>query len=297
MTVALNRAEVRLRSALREFAALAPRAESQWTDSDDPRRPSAERPPRRLVAGALGAAALALTGALLVTHDAGPWTMRSPPLFVPTGVEVPLTATAPDDRPWEQPPLVVKAGSMAAVTVPGQGRLMTYVSVGEYRGHVVQESCVPGACAPFSGPRPSFVALTSSVENGTGSSNLWIWTGLPDGTAFVQLQGTNRLLWQRPESGMVAFPIDFELGRIDAVAFDAAGAQLATASWATRTEEPDVTPREGLYRQLPQAAKDVAWQVIDTEMRSCLAARGDEAWDDCVGVADDAFLVWMQSQL
>ena len=217
--------------------------------------------------------------------------------FAPTGVEVPVRVVASID-----PGVVVKPGSLATIRVDGHPATQVFVGADYWQGHVVQMSCVisvqdGGSCAPFVGDRPRHVSRTSTVDNRRGSANLWLWSGVPEGAAYVEYREGDVVHWQRPVAGVAAFPTVDGLGNVAAVAYTDDGVELATASWATAPRDPELdelAPIDpALYDELTQEQKNTVWAVIDLAMRSCLESLGPESWDRCLDVADTTLKNWL----
>lgn len=277
--------EHRLRSALEREAGAVPLRGGEWQPTTSVPLSSASigSARRSALRGPVAAAAIAVAVAagLLVfarTRSTGP---DDTPTFAPTGTEVPLTSVPANDVT-----VVVKPGTLAALEVEGHPVMDVFVGVDHLQGKVVQVSCIlgrndGGSCAPFTGERPQSVSRSSTVDNGNGSSNLWVWSGVPESVAFVEYREGSVTYWQRPLAGVAAFPTPDGLDDVSAVAYARDGQEVARASWSTTSPSIEPMTDPALYDDLSEEQKNSVWAVIDGAMRSCLESAEPASWETC----------------
>ncbi len=207
-------------------------------------------------------------------------------------------AVAPSDPPTN---LIVKPGSSVSISYPGRPALDLYITIGFYEGHAVQEQCLVsefdgGGCTPFLDTPPQAIGISSTIDNGGDAQgidhDLWSWTGLPDSAAFVSFaDGAHEEVWQRPIAGVAAFQIDGPTGDRLGIAYDSQGNVVARSDEISPAKVPQFPPFD--WTRLTQEQKDQLWIVIDSAMRSCLAAAGDDAWAECVAATDQTMVDWL----
>ncbi len=215
--------------------------------------------------------------------------------FVPAGREVPLAITS------EAPPALplVKPGSLVSIRYPGRPALHLYITVAFYEGHAVQEQCLVseedgGGCTPFVDRIPQSLGISSTADNSGASRDLWTWTGLPGEVAYVSFtDGGHEQVWQRPVAGVVAFEVDGPSGARRGIAYDTEGNVVGRSDEIDPATFPQFLPFD--WSRLSAEQKDGLWTVIDSSMRACLNASGNEAWEPCVDVTDQTMSDWLTS--
>lgn len=203
-----------VREALRVDAERAPASREAWSDVGyapathmDTWRP---RPRRVLLAAGLTAAAATLVGIVIIAPsllsitepatEAGQW--------LPAGTEFPSIDLGPAIS-VPSPPAV--EALTRRIGIDGHPDLIVARSVSYMSGETAEElNCTwengSGGCRSASAPTFWSISITSSVDNSAGETNLWLLEGLPDNVAYVAYATSDQKLWQRPISGLVAFP-------------------------------------------------------------------------------------------
>jgi hypothetical protein len=281
-----------LRIALWEEAHQAPIVTPEWPGPldaryDSPHAPTRDR--RGLLVAAAVCAAVAIAAAV-----GGGRSHRPPP--DPSGM-------FPSRRTPAQTPLgvlVIKPGSLAAISVDGHPPLVAYTTV-EYwgSGRVVPIRCVDengsGACGVTDGATP-FVSATSSVDNGVADYDLWIWANVPTGAAYVEYQDGDHRMTQIPIDGLVAFPKGSGSNE-HAAAYDGAGRKIGDASTAAVNPDAAAAPYGPSTNDVTPSQRDQLEQLASDTIGACLHDAGltdsapagtqtDTVWTNCVTQAN-----------
>lgn len=209
--------------------------------------------------------------------------------FSPPGTEVQLAvtvATTPTDANG-----IVKPDSSVHVTVAGQFDVSWYTTVAMYEGHAIQMDCdINGSCSPYvNTPGPH----TGLVTDASGK-DFWSWVGVPSDATYVVYTDGDTVQWQRPASGIAAFPATAG-HKASVIAIDETGRTVATADLQTGNSL-DLPPFDwSRYRDLTAEQQDQMHLVINDAMTSCLQAP-DRSWSSCVDHADQALVQWFDDR-
>ena len=306
----------------RHLPELAHRADGATVELDDVM--SRVRSRRRRRANARGAAAVCglalLVGGLVAVNarsgsdDAD----ATNPDAGPTRTEVPLRALGTISPPWWVSN-VTKPVAQGFELANGE-QLTFYVDARPYFDTYDQHPCraLSGFSACWTAP-PSVdldpLPWTELELAGVGDSVMWI--GLPADVATVEIRRGDDVWWQHVIEGVVAFPLADRLPTDEYVALDASDQEVLRTTWSTVSLQGEGTPAAQDGRQSgvvqtwsstfvtarPDYVPDVDSTVLegmtqtdeeaymafaDAEMRSCLAAGGDSAWNACLVSTDAA---------
>ncbi len=306
----------------RHLPELAHRADGATVELDDVMGRVGSRRRRRAAArGAAAVCGLALLvgGLVAVTGRGGSDDAdASNPDAGPTRTEVPLTRLEPGSPPsWVTD--VTKSVAQSFDLANGE-RLTFYVTASAWFDTYNQQHCRQlagfGACWPVPASTAAGAMPWTDLElAGVGDSVMWI--GLPDTVAVVEVRQGDDVIWQDVVDGVAAFPLAERRPTDEYVALDDAGREVMRTTWsmvsllgegnralpdgsitdliqtwsstmgtAQSAFVPDVdaTVLEGMT----QADEEAYRAFADAEMRSCLAAGGDSAWNACLVSTDAA---------
>ncbi len=127
---------------------------------------------------------------------------------------------------------VVKPDSAVRVTVGGQFNLSWYTTVAMYEGHAIQMDCEPdGGCSPYLTTAGPHIARVTDA----GRKRLLVMGRLPSNATYVVYTDGDTVQWQRPVSGIAAFPATTGHKAASVTAVDETGRTLATADLQTGT--------------------------------------------------------------
>jgi hypothetical protein len=257
------------------------------------RAPAGRRGRTTLLALTATAAAVVVLVATVrtVRHDDGS------PAFQPAGVEVPLHQIDP-------PPVVGQVAApdtIVGLQVPGHPAIAVYTTVMYQDGTLVEMRCTgsngSAGCAPTSMAGVPNLTWTSTVDNREGEFNLFEWSNVPAGVAFVGWQSPTGPMWQRPVAGFVGFPFTQTAGQAPLIAFDSAGNVVDVIDELAVSERLAALPG-GAWQTDPAAPGALAVTTVDNltgEQRGQLSDLGQSSvtaclarsstWDECVAGA------------
>lgn len=267
---------------------------------------SPRRPPGALATAAALVGVVGLGGLLAVERGdvpAGPAATTAPPTtWRPAGEEVPLADLGPARN---APAAVTLASQVRRVSVEGHppidvGPAVMYMS----ESTAVEMSCISsragGGCTPEWYPGPS-VAVSSAVDNGVGTFDLWIWDNVPVDAAFVEYRDGGTVAWQQPVAGLAAFP-DVPGSDEVVVAYAVDGTELARVDDGVRALLDTAGSDREFYDVTPEQIQELNDLTTDT-MTACLVERGGvierglttfpddvddvATWDECIVVTKD----------
>jgi hypothetical protein len=232
--------------------------------------PQSRRRPVLMLAAVAAAIVVVAGTAYLVTrpNDAAPGAWQ------PAGVEYPIVDLGPATSSRN----LTTASLSRMIQVPGQPVATLTRTVEYFFGPTaVEMRCVElsgEGCAPdWTWGRQPDVSISSSVDNHEASEDIWMWNGLPAGTAYVAYIDGDRHLWQRPISGFAAFPD--VAGRNEVVtAYSSEGTVLGQVGGGV------ASPPVGGEATAPMNADVSTTQFAELEalttttMRDCLDAAG-----------------------
>lgn len=240
-----------LHVALDADAENAPDLPAEWGDFDRPQdvgktsngHGSRSRP--ALVAAAWIATAAAVIGVLVGIGDlrgapTAPATQPSP--WTPTGSEFPAvdlglatgqlmgtgvvelshSISIADHPPVQVADVIAYAGGTTAEV----SRCIWWDDGATTGGGIAGGGCD----TKTDSPNPHIVAMTTSPSNG----DLWIWDGVPTGTAYVAYTDGDTTRWQRPVAGIAIFPNEPNTSEF-AVAYTTAGDEISRVDESSRT--------------------------------------------------------------
>ena len=209
--------------------------------------------------------------------------------FSPLGTEVQLAVTA-DTAPTDTNG-IVKSDSSVHVTIAGQFNVSWYTTVAMYEGHAVQMDCdFNGGCSPYLNTPGPHTGLVSD----SGGKDFWSWVGVPADATYVVYTDGDTVQWQRPASGIAAFPAASG-HKASVIALDETGQTLATADLQTGTPL-DLPPFDwSRYRDLTTDQQDQMHLVINDAMTSCLQTPNG-SWSGCVDHADQVLVQWFNDR-
>jgi hypothetical protein len=289
----------RLRAAFARSAADAPLPNPELHDlplvavrDRGQRAPAAPRGRTTLLAlTAAAAVVVSVATVRTVRHDDGQ------PAFQPAGVEVPLHQIDP-------PPVVGQVaapGTIVGLQVPGHPAIAVYTTVMYQNGTLTEMRCTgsngSAGCAPTSMSGVPDLSWTSTVDNREGEFNLFEWSNVPAGVAFVGWQSPTGPMWQRPVAGFVGFPFTQTASEAPLIAFDSAGnvvdviddqavrqrlAALPGGAWQTDPANPEALSVASVDNLTGEQRGELS-DLGQSSVTACLAR--SSTWDDCVAGA------------
>ena len=291
--------------ALRADATAAPELAAEWNDAPG-MLPARSTPARtRWALAMFGAAAAALLVVALVVV-AGQRNATAPVATPPGTV---------DTSPWSPPGTEFASSDLGPATMvyggPAVAALTRQVGIEGHPPQVISTSityagnatAIEQVCTSEnggSGCRPEWntaswsTSITSSVDNGDGTFDLWTIEGLPANTAFVSYNDGDLELWQRPIMGFAVFPnVPGEEQVV--IAYTVDGTEIgrfgAEQQAATQSAEP-VPPQADLSAS---EFADLSELTFST-MRDCLTTRDGTLTGDVASFPPDIdqVMVWEQ---
>ena len=238
---------------------------------------------------------LSSTSASPTTAAAAPATY---PYWVPPGTEFASTDLGPVTAAYAGPVVASMSRQIGIEGHPPQAvtTSLSYIGLATATEQVCASEQGGGSCREVPSPASWSIAMTSSVDNGDASFDLWTIEGLPENAAFVSYSDGDLQLWQRPIMGFVAFP-NVEGNEEIATAYDVDGTEIGQFGVTQLTAALD-GPRP-LLADITQAELGVLSDLTANTVRDCLASRGatftadmatfpsdvDQAavWEQCVG--------------
>ncbi len=210
--------------ALRADATAAPELAAEWNDGPGmlPARGTQAR--TRWVPAMFGAAAATLLVVALVVV-AGRRNDNAPVATPPPSP--PVTEFPEATGPWSPPGTEFASSDLGPATMvyvgPAVAALTRQIGIEGHPPQVIsttitydgnataaEQVCTSenagSACRPEWSPMSWSPGMTSSVDNGDATFDLWTIEGLPADTAFVSYNDGDLELWQRPIMGFAAFP-------------------------------------------------------------------------------------------
>ena len=295
--------ETAIVDALRADAENAPALPEDWHDSGGVSISPTEPSRTRWVPAIFGAAAAALLVVALGLVAGRPFEgapAAAPPPWVPPGSEFASTDLGPATRVYNGP---VVAALTRQIGVEGHPPQVVTTSL-TYMGNATAIEQVCTSEYGSSGCRPEWnaaswsVGVTSSVDNGVATFDLWTIEGVPADAAFVSYSDGDVQLWQRPIMGFVAFPNVAGDEQI-VIAYDADGSEIGRVG--AEQEERTATLPDGQTPPLADISQAEFTNLVDLTAetaRDCLTSHGgtlvgdiatfpadvDQAavWDQCV---------------
>jgi hypothetical protein len=292
--------------ALRADAMDAPELAEEWNDAPGMSTARTTRSTTRWVPALFGAAAAVLLVVALVVV-AGQGNKNAPvaaPAWSPPGTEFASTDLGPASTVYQGPAVAALTRQIGIEGHPPQviSTSLIYDGGATATEQVCTSENGSAGCRPDWNTTPWSTSVTSSVDNGFASYDLWTIEGLPANTAFVSYVDGDLELWQRPIMSFAAFPnvpgeeqivIAYSDNGTEIARFGAAQ-QAATAFTGPVPPQADLSTSE--FADLSE--------LTVTTLRVCLTTRGgtldgdvatfppevDQAavWEQCVTEAQQA---------
>ncbi len=217
-------------SVLRADAEHAPTLPEEWHDAPVMSISAAPGSPTRWKPMIFSAAAAAVLIAALGfvagrPHEGSP--AAAPSGWIPPGTEFVSTDLGPATTVYNGP---VVAALSRQIGIEGHPPQVITTSL-TYAAHATAIEQVCTSEDGSSGCRPEWntaswsTSVTSSIDNGFASFDLWTIEGVPTEAAFVYYEDGDLQLWQRPIMGFAAFP-NVEGNDEIVIAYDASGAEI-----------------------------------------------------------------------
>lgn len=287
--------DTQLRIALNADAARAPAEQREWSGvaAVGLRTPR----PRTATYAALGTIAAAAVVAVFLAFARDP-DRSEPAAFQPSGTEFPMQDLGAAKVSTGG---VTLAGLTRSLGVAGHMPL-TVASTLQYDGgptpfvmRCLDEGGSMG-CNPEWNTTVLDIGMTSSVDNRVAAGDLWTWSNVPNGTAYVTYTDGVRSLWQRPIAGVVLFPnvagnnevvIAYSIGGLELKRVDRDS--LAAANVAAGNQP---VPQSA---DISQAQLSELSQLTTSTLSDCLGAAGAAFSGGTVGILPpviDEHAVW-----
>jgi hypothetical protein len=219
------------------------------------------------------------------------------PYWVPPGTEFASTDLGPLASAYAGP---VVAGLSRQISIEGHRPLQVVTASLSYVGYATATELVcasengGSACRDASSPVPWSISITSSVDNGHSTFDLWRVEGLPENTTFVSYSDGDLQLWQRPILGFAAFPNVAGNDEI-VIAYDDDGTELGQfgVAYLTATAVDEPAP---LLADISQAEFQGLSDLTANTVRECLTSRGGAFTGDVATFPSDVdqAAVWEQ---
>lgn len=293
--------EAAVARALRADAESAPSLPEEWDDdamsiSLTPQSPTRWKP---LILGTAAAAVLVAALGLVAGRPFEEGPAAAPAEWVPPGMQFVSTDLGPATTVYNGP---VVAALSRQIGIEGHPPQVVTTSL-IYAGYATAIEQVCTSEEGSSGCREAWstaswsTSVTSSIDNGFATFDLWTIEGVPAEAAFVSYHDGDLQLWQRPIAGFAAFPNvagDDEI----VIAYDVDGNEIGrfgAAQQAVRSFDD----------QMPAVADISKADFVHLDdfttntMRACLTTSGGElvgdvatfpsdvdqaaVWERCVG--------------
>jgi len=291
--------DTELRSALRADALRAPSTHRAWAGPTVTAPASSQRRrPATYAAIATAAAAAAIAVFAVTTRRPD---HHAATAFQPTGVEFTLQDLG---VPQSYLNLTMSTQSREIGVVGHPPQIVATVLT--YNGGAAPEvmRCTSeggsSGCRGVGQAGPD-ISWTSSIDNHVADTDLWTWSNVPAGAAFVTYAGGAEVLWQRPIAGVAMFPKtpgDSEV----AVAYSSSGIELGRVDQATLAAANAAFNDTALPKMadITQAQNEELSNLTDSSLGACLQAAGASiandvatmpggreaaTWTDCVASA------------
>jgi hypothetical protein len=160
-----------------------------------------------------------------------------------------------------------------------------------YEGHAIQMDCdLHGGCSPYLSTPGTHTGLVTD----SAGRDFWSWVGVPSDATYVVYTAGDTVQWQRPLSGIAAFPAT-AAHKASVIAIEGTGRTLAAADLQTGTPL-DLPPFDwSRYRDLNAEQQDQMHLVINDAMTSCLQTPSG-SWSSCLKHADQVLVQWFDDR-
>jgi hypothetical protein len=291
--------ETVVRDALRADADQAPKLPEEWHHTPVMSMAPTSQTPTRWRSLVVGVAAAGLLVAALGVVAARPFDSApaaSPQAWVPPGTEFVSTDQGPATTVYDGP---VVAALSRQIGIDGHPPQVVTTSLA-YVGYAtaVEQVCSSEegsrGCRELWSTRSWSTSVTSSVDNGFASFDLWTIEGLPANAAFVSYSDGDLQLWQRPIMGFAAFPN--VQGRDEIViAYDGDGIEVGRFGAAQQAASfPD--NESPLLADISKTEFAVLSDLTTNNLRECLTTGGGTLVGDVATFPSnvDQIAVWDQ---
>lgn len=268
--------------ALRADADNAPTLPDEWLDARSMLISLTPKSRTRWMPVILSAAAAVLLVVSLgyVTGRPFEGSPAAAPQWVPPGTEFASTDLGPATSVHFGPVVAALTRQIGIEGHPPQvvTTSMTYMGDATAVEQVCTSENGSSGCRPEWNTTTWSTSVTSSVDNGFATFDLWTIEGVPHDAAFVSYRDGDLELWQRPIMGFAAFPNvpgDEEI----VIAYDADGTEIGRFGAAQQTATQFTGPLP-LRADLSKAEFANLGELTTNTMRECLTSGGGSFNDD-----------------